>query len=154
MDVEKKTRTSIIACLAVCWACCLGAQTGSNSLIIHLQTISSTTIEITERNNSSQEIYFSCGKPNMKIYVLKGDGSPAEDTQEGITYKAAEHGEHSNSQTVCVTGSMKPGQTVRYPMDVSRLYKINRPDKYTVGVEQNVDGISTVKSNTVVLAMK
>jgi hypothetical protein len=145
-------RVGIVGCLVMCWSYVLEAQ--SNPLEIKLRAVSNTTVEITETNKSAHDINFPCGKPNMKVYVVKSDGTPAEDTDEGLRYKAAEHGEYSNKQSVCVSGSLKPGQSVKYPIDVSRLYKLNDNYKFTVRVEHNVEGIPTAKSDTVTLAIK
>jgi hypothetical protein len=147
-------RVNFLACVMIGWAGGLMAQNTGSPLTIQLKAISSTTVEITETNTSAHEIFFPCGKPNMKVYVVKGDGTPAEDTDEGIKYKAVERGEISNKQSVCVSGSMKPGQTVKYPMDVSHLYKISGSNQYIVRVEQTVDGIPTAKSNSVTVGEK
>jgi hypothetical protein len=128
------------------------AQTPS-AVSIHLRVVSGATVEVTETNTSAKEIRFDC-KPNMKIHVVKADGSSAEDTDEGMKYKADERSGSTNRQTMCVVVSLSPAQTVKYPMDISRYYKMNATEQYTVSIEQTIEGSSPAKSNAVSLSPK
>jgi hypothetical protein len=136
----------------MCWPDASQAQ--PTPIQIQLRAISNTTVEITETNTSKQNVDFPCGNPTIKVYVTTRGGTAADDTDEGVRYKDALRNERFNSQTACVTVSLKQGQSVSYPMDISRLYKLTNSSGYSVRVEQIIEGKYVAGSNSVTLRAK
>jgi hypothetical protein len=98
---------------------------------------------------STQELHFPCSDVSMlKVYVYTRDGSLARDTEEGAKLKKQQRTPQI-PKTVCVSGEMKPGQSVKQQIDIGSLYEMNAPGVYHVRVEMEISGGLTAKSKQI-----
>lgn len=143
---------AMAACLVLDGSSRLSAQDALYS--IQLRVLSGTTVEVTETNRANTSVTFPCNGKTIRNYiVLKEDGTPAEDTEEGIMRKTAAKNNSANS-SLCVSITFDPGQTVSYPLDLSRFYKMQPGLRYSARIEQSGFGGPPATSNIVTLEAK
>jgi hypothetical protein len=146
----------MMTCLAIV-APRLDGQTGPIALdlrVLQSDMGSAKKIEVTMTNKSGHDVVFPCSDvPMLQIYVYKSDGSLAKDTAEGAKLKEEQRARPS-SKSVCVSNTLKPGQSVKRERDVGSLYEMNTPGTYHVKAELDISDGSTAKANQVDLMVK
>jgi hypothetical protein len=89
----------------------------------------------------------------IRIFVYKADGSLVHDTVKGSQLKEEQRKARS-SKSVCVSDTLKPGQSVKQTIDVGSLYEMNASGTYHVTVELDMLDGSTARSSQIPLNVK
>ena len=146
----------VMTCLAIV-APRLEGQT--SPIVLDLSVLQSDVgsakkIEVTTTNKSDHDVVFPCSDvPMLRIYVYKSDGSLATDTAEGANLKEEQRAHHS-SKSVCVSNTLRSGQSVKREHDVGSLYEMSTTGTYHVKAELDISDGSTAKSNQIDLIAK
>jgi hypothetical protein len=155
--MNMKTLKVLVATFVVLLATHLNGQASPITIGLHVlesDTKDARKIEVTLSNISGGDVYFPCSDVSMlRISVYKPDGSLAQDTVEGAKLKKAQR-TLQTQQTVCVSNTAKPGQSVKNEIDVGSLYKIDTPGTYHVKAELDISDGSTAKSPQIDLMVK
>ena len=113
---------------------------------------SAKKVELTLR--SRQLVKFPCSDVSrIRIYVYKPDGSLAQDTAEGSKLKEEQSTPQSHS-SVCVSNTMKPGQSVKQDIDVGNLYEMDASGTYRVKAELDLPDGSTARSSLISIQVR
>ena len=111
-------------------------------------------VELTITNSSQREVFFSCSDVSMiRMYVYAPSGSLARDTAKGAQLKKDQH-KSSASKSVCVSDTLKAGQSVKQDIDVTSLYEMTASGTYHVKGELDILDGSTAKSNQVAIEVR
>jgi hypothetical protein len=147
--------------LTVACLCLISAElSGQNGrLAINLRPLESTTgstkeIELTLSNQSGQDLFFPCSDVSMiRILVYKANGSLAHNTAKGLQLKDEQRKARS-SKSVCVSDTLKQGQSVKQTIDVGSLYEMNSAGTYHMTAELDMQDGTTARSSQIALEVK
>jgi hypothetical protein len=114
---------------------------------------SEVRVEITLRNVSDQQIEVLKSEGDYSVAVRGRQGKMARDTQLGRRLK--------DPSTVRVSSSplypLKPQESLKDEISVSKLYEMSSPGKYTISVTRPIPeelGGGIVKSNTTTITVE
>jgi uncharacterized protein (DUF58 family) len=174
MPVRTVVKANILLCaaslLALFVATSPAQQTSASSFSITISADQSTvkvgapiTIRILFKNTSNEEIALAKipgdrkGEKHNLVDVRDADGKMPPETE----YKQALEGKRDNVKGHVVlpmasnfTQFLKPGDVMQDNLDVTDLYDLSKPGRYTIQIERNDDISKTlVKSNVVTVTI-